>query len=226
MINEKLFLYSNQKYGEMNRKNNMLNILLGRPINDEFIRTILKGSASLKEIIEIFNKILDENTNDEIKGNYQKILGELHEDFENKMSNLVQLFDTPKIFTEDAETQLKAIQLKLANLITISALLSKNLKSNKSEQALELYVLEFISKLKTFLSDLSLAVFRIEHPSNPYRAMILAGLFCGFLPFINIVSLIFGIHLVRLKDFRARGFGALILLIFFISVLDVAFKIL
>ncbi|MHA1341506.1 MAG: hypothetical protein ACTSRZ_16510 [Promethearchaeota archaeon] len=232
---------------------NVLQRFLGAPVNDKFLKILNEEAKNftitINEIIKILENLkkLRKNngtanttkTIEKIIENYIIKLNGIKEEFQNLMNELIKTTASVKIYTEDAEYYLKNIQINFSDLNNNLNLLMSNIKAadqytKSSEigetaiqlQNIEVYILEAISKSISYNSELNSIIWKLKHPRNPYQPMIVAGLICSFIPFINIIALIFGIHLIKVKDWRGRLFGTIILMIVFISLLNVALKIL
>ena len=215
-------------------KKNSLRRLIANPINSKYVDYIKSNRDKFNSFIDFFITNIEDLPD---LTSYKKILIDFKSEISQKISELLTMTESIKSFTEIAEKQFNLIKIKFLQLIETFQMfytqideIQKNIaEKSKLEASIltryELYFIEIISKTRDFSSLLSEAMFTIQHPGNPYSPMIIAGLICSFIPFINIVALIFGIHLIRVKDYRGRSFGFLILLIFFIGVLSVFLKI-
>jgi len=210
--------------------------LLGASINNEFLMELKSNLNKINENFSQIEKFLlnfKDKESEKLIENYIAKINESYSEINRLMNDVFESTNSIKNYTEDAENLYKSIQFKLSDYLNHLNFLIANFKIlNSSNQNLgrfyqfETYILEIISKSSVFISDLNSIIYQLKHSHrNPYKPLIIAGLICSFFPFINIIALIFGIHLVKLKDYRARIFGIIILVIFFISVLNVVIKI-
>lgn len=188
--------------------------LFRKQINPEFKAFVKK---KISEIERIFNEFLTSISGKKIEVIYKNKIEAILKDISSITTKFLVYAAKFKYYTEENERSLRKFGFLIGEL-------EEELKFNKDafdKELNEIYLLNIVNKWSNFNSAIKELFYNIEHSHYPYVIHTIFSLAFVFIPFLNIFSLVGGIYLITHKDYRALTFGAIILSLYFIQLINI-----
>ena len=186
-----------------------------KQVNKEFGETVVNSFEGLK------------TTFSDIHSTYSQ---EFHADMAKKFeANLVEIDDTKdsflrllrsrELYTDTGFEMLENIRWQLHGCIQDIDNLRDLLQSSESK---EMYYVQIMMRWSEFKTQYQIDLTRIQGGRYRYSMFTLVGFVFVLVPFLNILSFALGVYQITRPDYRARIFGLLTLLAFFLQGFAVA----
>ncbi|MHA1343126.1 MAG: hypothetical protein ACTSQG_04015 [Promethearchaeota archaeon] len=187
-----------------------------KQINPEFKEFVNKH---INQIENILNEINDNIKGKPFEGIYREKFDALLKDI-NHIKSKFELYTSKfKYYTEQSERSLRKFGFLIGELIKVLNF-NKELFNNKEN---EVYLLNIVNRWSNFNGSVKELFYNIENADYPYWIHTFFSLALVLIPFVNLISLIGGIYLVRAKDYRAIIFGGITLVLYSVWMINIIF---
>lgn len=194
-------------------KFNPLNVFK-KPVNPQYIQFVNINLSKVEDIISFFKKNLPETKSKEV---FSVQLDDISNQIKDLREKIEAYSRSIKTYTRDGEEGLRKFEYLLKALV-------EDFEFNNSaftEDPKEIYLLNIVSKWKSFRASILELFWNIDNSQYPFGIHTIFALGLVLIPFVNLISLIAGLYLITSKDWRAVIFGAITLTIYFVQMINI-----
>ena len=181
-----------------------------KQVNKDFRETIVGSFDELKANLSEIHTSCAQEFHADVTKKYEIILSEI----DDTKDSFLDLLRTSALYTDTGFEMLENIRWQLHGCIQDIGSLREILRTSESK---EMYFVQILLRWNEFKTQFRIDVSRIQGGRYRYSMFTLVGFVFVLVPFLNILSFALGVYQITRPDYRARIFGLLTLLVFFLQ---------
>ncbi len=186
-----------------------------KQVNKEFGETVVNSFEGLKTTFSDIHSTYSQEFHADIAKKFEANLVEI----DDTKDSFLRLLRSRELYTDTGFEMLENIRWQLHGCIQDIDNLRDLLQSSESK---EMYYVQIMMRWSEFKTQYQIDLTRIQGGRYRYSMFTLVGFVFVLVPFLNILSFALGVYQITRPDYRARIFGLLTLLAFFLQGFAVA----